>query len=60
MLNLNELHHQSMSTVQEHIELAIDEIIDSWKILPKYVCGAHIPLLEATQLVSECKSVFGH
>lgn len=52
MLNLNELHDQSISTVQGHIKLAINEIIYNWKILPKYICGAHIPLLEATQLVS--------
>jgi len=52
MLGLKELDQQVMFTVQEHIELATTEIIDQWKILPKYLCNAHIPLLQATQLVS--------
>jgi len=52
MLRLKELDQQVMFTVQEHIDLASTEIIEEWKILPKYLCNAHIPLLQATQLVS--------
>lgn len=51
MLGLKELDQQVIFTVQEHIDLATTEIIDKWKILPKYLCNAHIPLLQATQLV---------
>ncbi|VVC36854.1 Hypothetical protein CINCED_3A003660 [Cinara cedri] len=53
MLGLNELDQQGMSIVQEHIVLAIKEIVDKWKALPKYLCNAHIPLLQATQLIVE-------
>jgi len=52
MLRLKELDQEVMLTVQEHIDLASTAIIDEWKILPKYFCNAHIPLLQATQLVS--------
>jgi len=52
MLGLKELDQQVMFTVQEHIDLASTKMIDEWKILPKYLCNAHIPLLQANQLVS--------
>lgn len=52
MLGLNELDHQVMSTVQEHVEFAFKDIVNKWKVLPKHLCKAHIPLLQATQLVS--------
>ncbi|XP_029341770.1 transformation/transcription domain-associated protein isoform X2 [Acyrthosiphon pisum] len=55
MLRLKELDQQVMFTVQEHIDLASTEIIDEWKILPKYLCNAHIPLLQATQLIVELR-----
>ncbi|XP_025202207.1 transcription-associated protein 1-like [Melanaphis sacchari] len=55
MLGLKELDQQVMFTVQEHIELASTEIIDKWKVLPKYLCNAHIPLLQATQLIVEVR-----
>lgn len=51
MLNLEKLDQQAMSTAQEHIELATKEIVDKWKVLPKYKCNAHMSLLQATQLV---------
>lgn len=51
MLGLNELDYQVMSIVQEHIVLATKDIVDKWKELPKYLCNAHTPLLQATQLV---------
>lgn len=37
---------------KDNLNLAISEIIDEWKILPKYLCNGHIPLLQATQLVN--------
>lgn len=40
-----------MFNIQEHIKHATKEIIAKWKELPKYKCNAHLPLLEATQLV---------
>lgn len=55
MLGLNEFDQQVMFTVQEHIDLASTEIIDEWKKLPKYLCNAHIPLLQATQLIVELR-----
>lgn len=52
MLGLKNSDQQDMSAVQGHIERAIKEIINEWRILPKYICEAHLPLLQATQLVS--------
>lgn len=52
MLGLSELDQQVTSNIQEHIELATKEIVNKWKVLPKHLCEAHIPLLQATQLVS--------
>lgn len=51
MLNLKKIDQQAISTVQQHVELATKDIITKWKLLPKYKCNAHIPLLQATQLV---------
>lgn len=60
MFNLNKLDQKMMSSVQEHIQLGTKEILNNWKILPKYTCNAHIPLLQASQLVSflVCKIAF--
>lgn len=52
MLGLNELDRKVISNVQEHIDLGVKEIINKWKVLPEHLCEAHIPLLQATQLVS--------
>lgn len=52
MFNLKQLDNQINSTVEKHVEYSINEIINNWNALPKYVCNAHIPLLQATQLVS--------
>lgn len=52
MLGLNELNEHDLSTVQMNIEFSVKDIINKWKVLPKYLCDAHIPLLQATQLVS--------
>lgn len=52
MLSLNKLDEQVNSTVKKHVELSFGEIAKRWKSLPKYICNAHSPLLQATQLVS--------
>lgn len=52
MLNLNILDEQVISSVKKHVELSFEEIAKNWKSLPKFVCNAHTPLLQATQLVS--------
>lgn len=52
MLNLKELDQQAIYIAQEHIELATKEIVNKWKVLPKYKCYANFSLLQATQLVS--------
>lgn len=52
MWSLNEMDHQLLHSVKGHMNLAIKDIITQWKTLPKYICNAHIPLLQATQLVS--------
>jgi hypothetical protein len=57
MFGLNELDQQVTSTVQEHVEIAIEDIVNKWKVLPKHLCKAHIPLLQATQLVSWVKNI---
>lgn len=55
MLGLNKLNEHSLSNVQMHVECSVKDIINKWKVLPKYLCDAHIPLLQATQLVSSYK-----
>lgn len=58
MLGLNTLDEHNMSTVQEHIESAVKDILNKWNVLPKNPCFAHIPLLQAIQLVSSSKCSF--
>lgn len=52
MLYLNKIDENIISIVQKHVERSFDDITNKWKSLPRYICNAHIPLLQATQLVS--------
>lgn len=52
MFNFKESNSRLMSIIQDHIKFAINEIINQWKILPKYICDGHLPFIQASQLVS--------
>lgn len=51
MFGLNDMK-ENKTCVEQHIQFSVQDILIKWKELPKYMGFAHIPLLQAAQLVS--------